>query len=446
MIYRNILTYLNNWSKKQNRKPLILRGARQVGKSFSVRQFAKNNKFELFEFNFEKNPEDADIFLKSKDPKEALKLIELKTTKTIEINNSLIFLDEIQEKPEIFAKLRYWYEDYPNLQIIAAGSLLDFALTDLEFSMPVGRIEYCFMGPLTFSEFLIAQGKENLVQEMDSFSFTNSWHPTIHIELLKELKNYWIVGGMPESVASYINTNSYLASEEIKQSILLTFKDDFSKYKNNLSSDLIRKVYLKSSILVGKRAKFVEYSREYNSSQIKSALELLTMAQVISKIKDTSGNGLPLGAEVNEKFNKYIFLDIGLMLTSSEIKIDKLSLNEDFAFINKGTLAEQFIGQQLLRLEPNYKEPSLYYWERTKRNSSAEIDYLDIFQNKVLPIEVKAGSSGKMKSLNLFLEERKLKTAVRFYSGFPEKHKLKNNEILYSLPLYFIENYKDKLI
>jgi predicted AAA+ superfamily ATPase len=438
MIKRNMLSYLQIWKNKPHRKPMILRGARQVGKSSLVRAFAQESFKNLAELNFEAHPEDADLILKTNSPAESIKLLSARLKTPIVAGETLLFLDEIQARPELIAALRYWHEEVPNLHIIAAGSLLEFALSTAEFSMPVGRVEYCFLGPLSFSEYLGGVGEEQLAILLENFHWGDSWPVSIHKQLLRHLKDYWIVGGMPEAVSTFATQKAYSPVEEIKRSIVATYQDDFRKYGLKINNELLRRVYQRAPTLVGQRAKFVEYSREAPAAQINKALDLLTQAKVLTRARHTSGNGIPFGAEAHNTLCKYIFVDIGLQLTLCDLGPLALEQVEDLNLINGGSLAEQFIGQHLLYAKAPYIEPELYYWERTKRNASAEIDYLITHDALIVPIEVKSGSTGRMQSLRVFLSEKRAPYAVRFSTTAPVRTQLQNSELI-SLPLYFVE-------
>ena len=239
---RIALEYLNNWKNRSNRKPLILRGARQVGKSYLVRIFAEKEGLDLLELNLETEIGIIECF-QSKNPKEIITLLELKKNQKIVPGKTILFLDEIQKATEIFASLRYFYEQLPELHVILAGSLFDFVFEEHNFSMPVGRIEYFYLGPMTFKEFLEGLGKENLSQYLSSYSIQDKLSETLHEELLKLFKIYLVIGGMPEAVQIYRDTNSFLEVDRIKKSILLTYRDDFSKYSSPGKKSILQKIF-----------------------------------------------------------------------------------------------------------------------------------------------------------------------------------------------------------
>jgi len=201
--------------------------------------------------------------------------------------------------------------------------------------------------------------------------------------------------------------------------------------------DLIRRVYQRVPAFVGQRAKLVEYDRAATASRVTKALDLLSLARVITRVRHSAGNGVPLGAVAEDGRCKYIFVDIGLQLTLCDLDPYALEKSEDLLLVNRGSLAEQFIGQHLLYQRPPYYEPELYYWERTNRNAAAEVDYLISSSTMVIPIEVKSGATGRLRSLQVFASEKPANMAVRFYSGLPARDKL-HSITLISLPLYLV--------
>ena len=260
-MYRFALKSLKEWAKRDVHKPLILRGARQVGKSFLIRMLA-NEVFEtLAEINFEQMPDVAQLFT-SKQPERIIPLLELKLGLSIVPGKTLLFLDEIQAAPEVFASLRYFFEQIPQLHIIAAGSLLEFVLEDHQFSMPVGRIEYMHLGPMTFEEFLLAMGKPKLMEFIQNFSFQTEIPETIHNELIRYVKDFFVIGGMPEAVGEYSKTKSYLESQRVLSSILSTYRNDFNKYGHRVNNQRIEKVFSKVPNLVGNKFKYSQIDRE----------------------------------------------------------------------------------------------------------------------------------------------------------------------------------------
>lgn len=442
-IERNIISYLQEWETKPHRKPLLLRGARQVGKSSAVRAYVSMGQRAgtldgMVEINLEANPEDGDLLVGPGKPSELVPLIEARFGKPIVAGRTVLFIDEVQRRPDVIKALWFWYEHLPELHIIAAGSLLDVVLRQGEFSMPVGRIEYCFIGPLTFSEFLAGVGERKLAELLSSYQVGDLWPEPIHKQLIRRLRNFWAVGGMPEAVATFAETNSLLAVESVKRSITITYQDDFAKYAGRFSLNLLQRVFRKVPTFVGQRAKFVEFDRDASSQQVRTALELLAMARVITRVRHSSGSGLPLGAEAQDSLAKYLFLDVGLQLSMCDFDPSTLIQAEDLTLVNRGSIAEQFIGQHLLYSQPPFFEPELYYWERTVKSASAELDFLIAHRGVVVPIEVKSGAPGRMKSLQHFCAHHNTPMAVRFSTAPPERTTLASKTTLLSLPLYLV--------
>ncbi len=400
------------WFEKTNRKPLVLRGARQVGKTWVVRELAKNLSVDLIELNFEREPELSEIF-EEKSPEKILGSIEKVKGKRIIKENSLLFLDEIQKAPQAFANLRWFYEECPQLAVISTGSLLDFVLKDHQFSMPVGRISYMFMEPMSFSEFLLANGEEPLFSFIKEVSVTTKFPNVIHEKLSSLFNSYLTIGGMPAVVKEWIDTTSPAAVAEYQQDILNTFADDFSKYAGRISPDRIRKVMLSVPRLLGRKYKYSLVDREEKSQALRKALDLLCLARVCHKVRSSNGRGIPLAAEENDRIFKVVFLDTGLASAVQGIVLKSEKELNEFIRINKGGIAEQAVGQMLRAGELKYIDPTLHYYVREKSGSEAEIDYLFQLNAQITPIEVKAGATGSLKSLHQFMASRGFELAVR---------------------------------
>jgi uncharacterized protein len=443
---------LDSWLAEKNRKPLVIRGARQVGKTWIVRDFSKKNNLKLIELNFERNPTFADLFT-SNNPKEILKNLESEFETSIDPDSSLLFLDEIQAAPEMFARLRWFKEDYEKLPLIAAGSLLEFALSEYQYSMPVGRITYFFLEPFSFFEFLLATGNEFLLKKLETFSLNEILPESIHEKCLGLYHDYCLVGGMPESLKKWIDTKNFNDCIKIQQDLLSTFRDDFYKYGGQFDPGLLFKIFISVSKQLGNKFVYNRVDPLAKSLLIKKSLSMLSQARVFTKIMHTSGNGLPLGAESNEKFFKMLLIDIGLV--SAQLGLSQMSQSkaDRMIFINKGGLAEQFVGQQIRSSQSPLTDPALFYWQRTG-GRQGEIDYIIQNRNCVVPVEIKSGTAGSMKSLHQFMADKNLDLAVRFNANLPsiEKINVKTTQgdpisyILLSIPLYLAQRIFDLLI
>ncbi len=416
------------WKTSKDHKPLLIRGARQVGKTYSIRSFAQKNFKNLVELNFELNPELKKIF-QTPNPLEIVKQINLTLNTHIEPGETLLFLDEIQECPQAITSLRYFYENLPDLHVIGAGSLLEFALDDKALKMPVGRVQYVYLQPLSFEEFLSALNEEGLKDYLQEISLKKPIPEVLHNKLMGLLKDYLRIGGMPAVVKGFLENRESSDYQNQQTLLLQTFRDDFGKYASSKSKQIhLQKIFQTAPALVGQRYKYTHVDRDTQARDLKEALFLLSQAGVLYKICAASAHGLPL--QVNEDKFKILFLDAGLMQRGCGLDA-QIALSEDFLAINAGALAEQFVGQELLALSNPYEDRKLFFWVRDKKSSQAEIDYLITHESKIIPIEVKSGSTGRLKSLKVFMEEHKTKVGIRL-SGHP----LSFHEKVLSVPLY----------
>lgn len=408
---------LDEWLRSSNRKPMVIRGARQTGKTWLVHDFAERNHLQLIELNFEKFPGRADLF-SANDPREIIKNIEADLGVKIDPASSCIFLDEIQAAPELFAKLRWFKEDMPVLLIIAAGSLLEFALNKSQSSMPVGRITYLYLEPMSFFEFVMASGKERLYQRIMEFEVKSKIPQSIHEQCMDIYYQYCLTGGMPEVVQTWMNTKDQQACIKVQHDLLSTYRDDFYKYGGDIDARLLNKIMLSVAEQLGNKFVYSRVDQGIRTPVIKKAMTLLFQARVCSMIAHTSGNGLPLGAQSNDKFFKALMLDVGLISAQLGLSSAKPIKAREMDFINKGGLAEQFVGQQLRAAQAVAADPQLFYWQRTG-GRLGEIDYIIQHKNIIIPVEVKSGATGRMKSLHQFMAEKKLRLAVRINANTP---------------------------
>ena len=418
MYYKRIIDkYLIEWAEGHSHKPLLLRGARQVGKSTAVRHLGE--RFENFvEVNFEKQSAFKQLFQSDLDVQRIVPQMAAMAGKPIESGKTLLFLDEIQSCPEAIMALRFFKEDLPELHVVAAGSLLEFTLNDLP-TFGVGRIHSMFMYPMSFDEFLMANGEQLLIEARNQATATQPLSAPLYQKLVELLRTYILVGGMPESVARWVEKHDFLSCQEVQDDILVTYEDDFPKYKKRVVPELLRQTFRSVAVQAGR--KFV-YSQvgDYKGTDVKNALELLTRAGLVVPVIHTSANGLPLGSEADASYRKILPFDTGLMLrllnmaTGDIAELTTQILTGDVTdLVNKGAVAEVLAGLEMLRYQtPNIRH-EMFYWVRQIKNSLAEIDYVTNYKSNVLPIEVKAGTQGGMKSLWAFMREKKLTQAVR---------------------------------
>ncbi|MDP2337690.1 MAG: AAA family ATPase [Bacteroidota bacterium] len=394
---RQITAKLLNWKNSATRKPLIVRGARQTGKSFTITEFG-NKYFEgtIHVINFEKRIDWHSIFDLNLDVTRIVNELEINSGKRIVAGKDLLFFDEIQECPNAIASLRYFYEQMPDLHVVAAGSLLEFAIGNIPF--PVGRVQLMNMYPMSFSEFLLATGNEpaaQLIQEAPKKLSEN-----IHNMLIGELKKYFFAGGMPECVKTYAETQSMNEVFEIQTDLLSTFRQDFLKYTPRMDTGCLNSVLVSIPQKIGQQIKYSSLAEGYSNPTLKKAFDLLETARLFRKVRNASPAGLPLGASASDKKFKAIMLDVGLLGSLMGISRSTEYQKSNLLSIFQGAMAEQFVGQEILAATGN----DLFYWAREAKSSNAETDYLIEKQDQILPIEVKSGKSGSLKSLHLLLE------------------------------------------
>ena len=447
-MHRNALFSLQNWLKSNTRRPLVIRGARQVGKSTLVRDFSKAASKNLLEINLEKHVE-LDVIFKTLDLGLITKNLESILKRKIRDESDLLFLDEIQATPHALASLRYFFEERGGLPVVAAGSLLEFTLSDHSFSMPVGRIEYLHLEPMTFSEFLLAKGEGWLHEQLNHFDLFSPWPEHSHLELLKLYREYLFVGGMPGVVFRYIQKNESATSfKKIQQTIVETYRDDFSKYCNQEQLSQLRQIYACLPAQVGKKIIYSNIARDLRASQLRNSIEMLEQAKIIRRAFHTSGQSVPLSSQVKPEIYKIYWLDCGLF--NRILKVDPDILNQDHRLYHEGTIAEQFIAQHLSSLHPPDERPELFYWLREGKKQNSEVDFLIQLGNYIIPLEIKSSKSGSLKSLLQFVLSHQTSIGVKLSAEIPSFQKVRHSVVegkgsrmveftLLNLPLYLIE-------
>ena len=445
MLERFSDNYLKSWYQKKRRKPLVIRGARQVGKSTLVRRFANNNGLILNEINLEQHLYLDNIF-KSLDLDAIIKELEALVGRRILSRDAVLFLDEIQATPHAIQALRYFYENKPELPVISAGSLLEFALADLHFSMPVGRIEYYHLGPMTFHEFLMAIAP-GLTSYCTEFHINQSMPLAAHQKLVKLQREYLFVGGMPEAVQVYVETRALGEVTAVHRSIAETYQDDFSKYASKKDLALMQRVFRQIPRIIGQKVKYSNISKEDKSREVKAVIDLLVKARVCHQVFHSHCSGVPLMADINENVYKLLFMDAGMAANLSGLDWIALQALDGQALVNEGKLAEQFVGQHLIN---PFEPPRLTYWLREAKSANAEVDYVTTNGSQVIPIEVKAGKSGTLKSLQQFVLNKHVDLCIRFDLNPPNTLRITHSARvsegsvpvsynLLSLPLYLVE-------
>ena len=400
--------HLTEWFTNKDRKPLILRGARQVGKSTLVRLWSAARGLDLIEFNLEKEK------IKSLDNEtlsinQVLDEIQLKKNKKI-TDQTLIFFDEIQEQPKLLSFLRYFYEERPEIAVISAGSLLEIALKSENFSFPVGRVEFYHLGPMSFKEFLWANNQNLLADKLDQLDFGSSIH-----QIAKEsFMNFLYVGGMPKAVDVFVKEKSLVPVRDVQEQILQAYLADFPKYNSRIKYERIQRVFRSCLHELGKKVIYQRFDPDSQSRDIKRVIELLIDARVLTPSFHSDGNSVPLAGEIDRSIFKLYFIDVGLMNAMLRIDFETIDVEMKNNFNTKGIMAEQFVAQHLNQVMGPSLQPELFYWLRDKGIQKGEVDFLLENKQKIVPIEVKSVGSGHLKSLFYFSKEKKVNMAIRF--------------------------------
>jgi len=414
---------LIEWKNKKEHLPLLLRGARQVGKSYLVESFGKTHFDDVVILDFERRPELKKCFL-TREPTEILEQVEVLSQKKVTPGKTLLFFDEIQECPDALVSLRYFKELMPEQHVIAAGSLMEFLLNDEKYSFPVGRVEFLYLRPLSFKEFLMA-----VAPLLEKHIESQTQSQVIHEELLKWVRKYLFIGGMPAAVNAYLETSSLLESQKVHSRILQAYQSDFGKYAKHTQHKYLEMVFNKAPALISQTLKYTSIDPDARSRDLKPAIELLTKAGLFQQMFATTAAGLPLHAHIRDHRFKLLFLDVGLLQTASQVHSQDF-LDKEILQINAGAIAEQFVGQELLASDDVYQNRPLLFWEG---EGQSEIDFLITIQSQMTPIEVKAGSTGSLRSLKNFMHLKNLSLGVRI-----SEHPFSHYDSLMSIPFYLV--------
>ena len=405
---------LSAWYSRSDRKPLVVRGARQVGKSTLIRQVAAELSIPLWEINLERHLQLEGVF-SGFDIALILREIGFAIgAEDVGVGPGILFLDEIQSTPSAISALRYFFEDRPDIAVIGAGSLLEITLAKANLSMPVGRVEYHYLGPMTFFEFLEARDDIQLRNYLQEYDFSEPFSSTMHDRGLVQLRDYLLSGGMPEAVKALCTTGEWSRISPIHHSILDTYAEDFGKYASGAELIRLQRIFSRIPSLLGKKFKYVNIDSAWRSTDVRHALDLLVRAGVVCQVFHSDATGLPLGANENVDIFKPLFLDVGLVNAACGLKDLPINRIRDTRFVNEGAMAEQFIGQHLLHAGESWERPALHYWLREGKSANAEVDYCLAMQGEILPVEVKSGTSGSLRSLHQFVAARSCSRAIRF--------------------------------
>ena len=439
MFNRDILHFFAEWHAKDKRKPLVVRGARQVGKTVAIKLFGEKKFKDMFVLNLEKE-EDLSMFQRLLSIPDLIQLLQLRKGRKIIPGSTLLFIDEIQNSPIAMNQMRYFFEEMPELHVMAAGSLLEVKMKEKDFSFPVGRVEYCYMYPVTFYEFLEAMGDSETPGYIKNLDGVSPVPVEIHDLLLKKYYEYIIVGGMPEAVSRYIESRSFIDLDPIYESLLTGFKEDVNKYATHAKVSYLQHVIEHCPRYAGKTIQYENFGESgFRSREMSTAFDVIEKAMIVKRVYSSTSTAIPL-LENKRKAPKIIFLDSGLVNYSLGVRENLFTTNE-LNSIFRGQIAEQVVGQALQTLSSARLYP-ISFWFREKKNSTAEIDFLVSYKSRVIPIEVKSGKEGKLKSLHLFMEESDMPVAVRFYSGNIHVQELQRPNgtgyKLISLPFYLV--------
>ncbi len=459
MFNRRAIEDIKTWYRQSTRKPLVIRGARQVGKTTAVRLAAEQLSVRVIEINLERHRELEPLFRHYKLDELMFNFSLICGEKITNYDNIILFLDEAQSTPSAYSCLRYFSEDIPGLAVILTGSLLDQVLNDTRAATPVGRIEPYFMGPLSFEEFLCATGETKALQTIEMLDARNM-HLTpdsVHNDMMSLVRRYTLTGGMPGCIQLAIDTHfSHAEILKHQTALIQTYKDDFAKYTgtadalrlNAFFNGILRQVGLQFS---HKQAHEIAVMTSGDNRQLNAAIELFVKARLFYRVLHSNAASIPLGAETKIRISKFLFIDIGLLLAAQDLPPQSI-MSAPLELANHGVLAEQFVGQQLLYAKEGYIEPELYYWQPPKSEGQAEVDFLFPCANRIYPIEVKSGSGGTIKSLHSYVIKKEADQAAVISSAKPSAGQLvaKVNKVerkfrLLNIPFYLVHRLEQLL-
>lgn len=427
---REALAKLMEWKGAPNRKPLIIQGARQVGKTWLMKAFGRTAFRKIIYLNFESSERLKNMFVADFNIQRIISVIEIESNEKIDSENCLLIFDEIQEAEKGLTALKYFYEQAPEYYIIAAGSLLGVSLQKNN-SFPVGKVDFLQLFPLSFTEFLIAANEERLAEQITK----KNWGilETFHEKLIEKLRLYYFIGGMPEVVAEYIQNNNLEAVRSIQKKIITGYENDFAKHAPN---EVVPKIKMVWQSLIGQLSKenrkfiYGQIKKGARAKDFEAAINWLTDAGLILKVNRVEKPTIPLNSYADFDAFKLFLLDVGLLNAignvDSKILLEKNNILTEF----KGALTEQFVCQQLK------SKTETYYWSAA--NATAEIDFIIQHQNEIIPIEVKAEENLKARSLKVYVEKFAPKTALR-----TSMNKYRAESWLTNIPLYAIAEIMD---
>ena len=431
-MYRIAIEKLLKWKENQHRKPLIIEGARQVGKTWLMKEFGRLYYTDTLYINFDSNSRMAELFASDLDTERLIMGLELYSGRKIDANHTLIIFDEVQEVPRALSSLKYFYENAPEYHIVCAGSLLGIALHE-GTSFPVGKVDFLKLYPLSFKEFLMALGKECFAEllENQDYQMITSFKQTY----IDALKQYYFVGGMPEAVQCFAENNDFNEVREIQKTILAAYEQDFSKHAPNDIVPKIRMIWNNIPSQLAKENKKFIYGLIREGARAKdyeTAILWLSDCGLVHKVSRVNTAGIPLKAYEDLKAFKLFVVDVGLLACMTGLRQSTLLDGNDLFTEFKGALTEQYVCEQLKTIE-NLR---IYYY--TNDRGSCEIDFIADTGEQIIPIEVKAETNLRAKSLKVYREKFALETSVR-----TSMTDFKKEDRLINLPLYAIGQMTD---
>jgi len=429
---RRFDNYLRRWKDDEHRKVLLVRGARQVGKTYCLRGLGAE--FEHFvEVNFEQEKPVSRFFEGSLDPLGICEKLEAYFDTPIVPGKTLLFFDEIQACPQALRALRFFYEKMPRLHVAAAGSLLEFVLSEIP-SFGVGRISHLFLYPMTFAEFLDECGGSALNEMIRKASADSPMDDALHAKLLEKLRVFLLVGGMPAVVEAYRTGRGLRRCQLVIDELVTSLRDDFAKYSRSTMQPRLEEALLSAAAQAGGKFKYSSVPTAGAHKSCREALSLLEKAHLVHRVYHTSARGLPLGAQANLRRFKVLPFDVGIYQRLLGLDLSEHLVSDPQSLVNSGALAEVFVGLELIAHSPPHSRCQLHYWHREARSSNAEVDYVIQQHGTVVPIEVKAGTRGQMQSMHIFLNERDLPMGVRVsHENFATYGRIR------TLPMYAVE-------
>lgn len=426
-MYRKIMKYLEEWKKSPHRKPLILQGARQVGKTYSVLEFGRNHYENVAYFNFESNPKLADTFAESISPDYLIPILSHIAGQTIIKEKTLIIFDEVQMCERALTSLKYFCEEAPEYHIIVAGSLLGVAVNREKFSFPVGKVDMKTLYPMDLEEFMLALGEDMLVGKIKKCFADNIPMPSVlHDAAIGIYRQYLLVGGMPECVMQYVNTKDHILVRHTQSNILASYLNDMSKYNNLNEIKKTQLVYDNITVQLSKKKTRFQYKlvkKGGRASEFENVIEWLVLSGIVSQIYKVEQISKPLENYRDIDSFKIYVSDLGLLCAKKElIPNDVLYMVEELNDF-KGGMVENYVNSQLI-----INGYTTYYWESAR---GAEIDFIIQREGKIIPIEVKSADNTRAKSLNIYMEAYKPEYAIKLSTknfGFEDNKK--------TVPLY----------